>query len=69
MFPVDVLSVLTGSSKLTPVELSARRLCSRVDLWRHRGGMSCACPGRLEMSRGSEVIREQLVGVTCVELS
>ena len=42
-----------GSSKLTPVELSTRRLRSRVDLWRHCGGMSCACPGRLEMSRGS----------------
>ena len=25
---------------------------SRVDTWRHRGGMSCACPGRLEVSRG-----------------
>ena len=25
---------------------------SRVDKWRHRGGMSCACPGRLEVSRG-----------------
>ena len=24
----------------------------RVDKWRHRGGMSCACPGRLEVSRG-----------------
>ena len=47
-----VLSVLTGSSKLTPTELSARRLCSRVDMWRHHGGMSCACPGRLEVSRG-----------------
>ena len=36
---LDVLSVLIGSSKLMPVELSARRLCSRVDMWRHRGGM------------------------------
>ena len=50
--PVDVLSVLIGSSKLTPAELSTRRLHSRVDKWRHRGGMSCACPGRLEVSRG-----------------
>ena len=33
-------------------ELSARMLHSRVDAWRHRGGMSCACHGRLEMSRG-----------------
>ena len=41
-----------GSSKLTPAELSTRRLHSRVDKWRHRGGMSCACPGRLEVSRG-----------------
>ena len=52
MFPVDVLSVLIGSSELTPMELAARRLCSGVDMWRHRGGMSCACPGRLEVSRG-----------------
>ena len=52
MFPVDVLSVLIGSSELTPAELSTRRLHSRVDKWRHRGGMSCACPGRLEVSRG-----------------
>ena len=52
MFLVDVFSVLIGSSKLTPVELSTRRLCSGVDMWRHRGGMSCACPGRLEVSRG-----------------
>ena len=22
-------------------------------MWRHRGGMSCACPGGLEVSRGS----------------
>ena len=42
-----------GSSELMAVELSARRLCSRVDMWRRRGGMSCICPGRLEMSRGS----------------
>ena len=35
------------------VLVKSRRLYSRVDLWRHRGGMSCACPGRLEMSRGS----------------
>ena len=53
MFPVDAPRVRIGSSELTPAELSARRLHSRVDLWRHRGGMSCACPGRLEMSRGS----------------
>ena len=42
-----------GPSKLTPVELSTRRLHSGVDMWRHHGGMSCACPGRLEMSGGS----------------
>ena len=53
MFLVNALRVLMGSSKLTPPELSARRLHSRVDMWRHRGGMSCACPGGLEMSRGS----------------
>ena len=41
-----------GSSKLIPVELSTRRLHSRDDKWRHRGGMSCTCPGRLEVSRG-----------------
>ena len=35
-----------------PVELSARTMCSRVDMWRHRGGMSCTCPARLEVSRG-----------------
>ena len=29
-----------------------RTLHSRVDMWRHRGCMSCACPGRLEVSRG-----------------
>ena len=52
MFLVDVFSVLTGSSKLMPAELSARRLRSRVDKWRHRGGMSCACPGGFEVSRG-----------------
>ena len=53
MFLVDVLSVvLIGSSKLIPVELSTRRLYSRDDKWRHRGGMSCTCPGRLEVSRG-----------------
>ena len=52
MFLVDVLSVLIGSSKLMPAELSTRRLHSRVDKWRHRGGMSCTCPGRLEVSRG-----------------
>ena len=52
MLPVLVLSVLTGSSELTPVKLSARRLISRVDMWKHRGGMSCTCPGRLEVSRG-----------------
>ena len=23
-----------------------------ITMWRHRGGMSCACPGRLELSRG-----------------
>ena len=43
-------SVLIGSSLLMPVELSAR-LHSRVDMWRHCGGMSCTCPGRLEVSR------------------
>ena len=52
MFLVDVLSVLTGSSKLMLAELSTGRLHSRVDMWRHRGGMSCACPGRLEVSGG-----------------
>ena len=53
MVLVDVLGVLMGSSKFMPAELSARTLHSRVDMWRHRGSMSCACPGRLEMSRGS----------------
>ena len=53
MFPVDALRVGTGSSKLMPAELSTRTLCSRDDMWRHHGGMSCTCPGRLEMSRGS----------------
>ena len=42
-----MLRVCPSSSKLAPAELSARRLCSRVDLWRHRGGMSysstCRC--------------------------
>ena len=45
MFPVHVQRVQTRLSELTPVELSARTLCIRVDLWRHHGGMSCACPG------------------------
>ena len=35
-----------------PIELSTRRLHSRDDKWRHRRGMSCTCPGRLEVSRG-----------------
>ena len=52
MFLVDVLRVHTDSSKLTPAELAARRLCSGVDMWRHRGGMSCTYPGRLEVSGG-----------------
>ena len=34
---------------VTPVELSARKLHSRVDLWRHVGGMSFTC----EVSRGN----------------
>ena len=62
MFLVDVLSVLIGSSKLTPAELSTRRLHSRVDKWRHRGGMSCACPGRLEVSRGIR-LKEKVTGI------
>ena len=33
------LRVRIGSSKLIPAELSTRRLHSRVDAWRHRGGM------------------------------
>ena len=47
-----MLRVRIGSSKLMPAELSAGRLHSGVDMWRHHGGMSCACPGRLEVSRG-----------------
>ena len=44
MFLVDVPRVRIGSSKLTPAELSTRRQCSRVDLWRHCGGTVEACP-------------------------
>ena len=46
MFLVDTLRVPMGSSELMLAELSARMLCSRVDMWRHRRGMSCTCPGR-----------------------
>ena len=60
MFPV----VRIGSSKLMPMELSTRRQHSRVDMWRHRGGMSCACPGRLEMSRGSAEAKTRDIVVT-----
>ena len=38
---------------MAPAELSTGMLGSRVDMWRHCAGLSCACPGRLEMSRGS----------------
>ena len=51
-----MLRVRIGSSKLTPTELSARRLCSGVDLWRHRGGMSCACPGNHPPKRILDVV-------------
>ena len=56
---VDVLRVRTGSSKQTPAELSTGRLCSGVDMWRHRGGMSLTSPGRLEMSRGSVEAKQE----------